>query len=57
MIIQKVDVLGNVIKSITLNEGRYIIQLKGKTYIMCNDYIDEIKPDLQKIQQNFIDNI
>lgn len=54
--IQKLDILGEVVDTIEL-EGRYRIITTEKAYLMSDRYIEEIKPNLKKIQGNFCDNM
>lgn len=64
MKIHKVNPLGEVIETIELNDcfkiktpTRFLIELKETTYYMTPTYIDEMKFNMQKIQNNFIDNM
>ena len=50
------DPMGNVVKTIEL-DGRWKITIGEKIYFMTNRYIDEMKIDLENIQNNFMDNI
>jgi hypothetical protein len=54
--LQKLDIMGNVVETIEL-DGRWQITTSDKSYFMTNQYVDEMKVDLEKIQTNFIDNI
>jgi hypothetical protein len=55
-ILERLDVLGNVIETIEL-EGRWKITTGETSYFMTSKCVEEIKVDLEKIQNNFIDNL
>lgn len=54
--LEKLDVMGDVVETIEL-DGRWKITTGEKNYFMNSKYIDEMKVDLEKIQNNFIDNL
>ena len=56
IILEKIDVLGEVIETIELN-GRWVVRTGEKSYFMTNNYVEEIKIDIENIQKNFIDRL
>ena len=54
--LERLDPLGQVLETIEL-DGRWAITISNKIYFMTSDYIEEIKPNLEKIQKNFLDNL
>ena len=54
--LERLDPLGQVLETIEL-DGRWVITISDKIYFMTSDHIDEIKPNLEKIQKNFLDNL
>lgn len=56
IILEKLDPTGDRIETIELT-GRWLIHINDKIYFMSTNYVEEIKVDLEKIQNNFTDNL
>jgi len=56
ILLEKIDVLGNVVETIEL-DGAWKITTKDRSYFMTSRYVDEMRVNLENIQNNFIDNL
>jgi hypothetical protein len=57
MKLSKLNIDGTTEEETTL-KGRYIIELEnGKRYFITENNVHEMKIDVKKIQNNFLDNI